>query len=302
VRGRLTVGLMAPTLFASEPCDLERLREAARIADESQVECLWVGDHLLWHVPLLDPIIALGVLAAETRTVKIGTAVLQLPLRTPVLVAQAFATLSHLTSGRVILGVGTGGEYGPESEAAGVDPSERGRRTDEGLTMLRRLWAGEREEGRFSTAPGVPVAPGPPSRIPIWVGGRSDPALRRAAREDGYIGYMLSPRRFSEVRERLAELGACGDDFTLGMQFMTRIGPSREEAADAATAALGRTYSQDPADFETYVAAGTPDQVAEFVNEYVERGLDHASFYLHGPGWPEQARRLTEDVLPLLDV
>src|SRR5919106_2330727 len=125
---RLSFGLMTPTLFVAEPCNAETIREAARIADDSKVDILWVGDHLLFNVPLLDPIIALGALAMHTERVRLGTNVLQLPLRNPLAVAKQFATLSYLTEGRIVMGVGVGGEYEPEWIGAGVDPRERGRR------------------------------------------------------------------------------------------------------------------------------------------------------------------------------
>lgn len=299
---RLSIGIMTPTLFTTEPCPLDRLRDAAAVADQAGVDVLWVGDHLLWHVPILDPIVALGVLAAETRNVTLGTNVLQLPLRSPVLVAKAFATLSYLTGGRVLLGIGVGGEYEPEWRAAGVDPRERGRRANESLRMLRRLWAGEAEEGRYYVAPGVPLEPAPLARIPVWVGGRSDAAYRRAATQDGYLGYMLTAGRYAEACDKVLAEADEPDRLTFGYQFMTRIGGSREAALAEAVESLSKTYRTDPEPFYKYAAAGTSEDVAEYVQAYVDRGLTHASFFIHGPGWAEQVRTLVDDVLPLLAV
>ncbi|HTR74818.1 MAG TPA: LLM class flavin-dependent oxidoreductase [Solirubrobacterales bacterium] len=297
----LLVGLMTPNVFASEHCDMETLSVAAKIADEGGFDHLWVGDHILWHIPVLDPIVTLGVLAGKTERVTIGTLVLQLPLRAPVLVAQSFATLSHLTGGRVALGVGVGGEWPQEFEAAGVPVEERGARTNEGLRMLRHLWAGEAEQGKFYESPGVAVQPPPVKPIPIYVGGRSDAALRRASREDGFIGYLQTPKKLAEASAKIAELGSPKPGYRLGMQFMTRIEDTKEEAVKLATEALGRTYgAEDVSPFERYVAAGTPEQVAEFVQGYIDGGLNLASFYLHGEGWSEQAERLSKEVLPLL--
>lgn len=299
-QNRLSVGLMTPTLDIVEPCDMARLREAAGVADEGSLDVLWVGDHLLWHVPILDVTVALGVLAAETKRVTLGTNVLQLPLRPPVYVAKAFATLSYLVEGRVLLGVGVGGEYEPEWRAAGVEVRQRGRRADEALRMLTSLWDGKQDRGTFFDAPGVPLEPRPVKRIPIWVGGRSDAAYRRAASQDGYLGYMLRPDRFAEARQKVLDAGPSRADFAFGMQFMTRIGKSREQALSEAVQSLSRAYNTDPRPFEKYVAAGTPEDVAEFIHSFVEQGLTHASFFLHGQGWSEQARRLTNEVLPLL--
>jgi alkanesulfonate monooxygenase SsuD/methylene tetrahydromethanopterin reductase-like flavin-dependent oxidoreductase (luciferase family) len=291
---------MTPTLFVAEPCDLRRLREAAKLADESSIDVLWVGDHLLYNVPVLDAMVSLGVLASETNNVHIGTNVLQLPLRQPLTVAKAFATLSFLTRGRVVMGVGVGGEYEPEWIGAGVDLRERGKRCDEALLMLDHYWKGSKHDGVFFAAPGVPLQPEPVAKIPIWIGGRSEAAHARAARNDGYIGLMLSVRGFAEARARILDLGGDRDGFAFGLQLMTRIGRSRDEAADVVCKGLGRIYAADPQTFDRYVAAGTPDQVADFVHGYVEQGLNHASFYLHGEDWKQQASRLVDEVLPLL--
>jgi alkanesulfonate monooxygenase SsuD/methylene tetrahydromethanopterin reductase-like flavin-dependent oxidoreductase (luciferase family) len=291
---------MTPTLFVEEACDLHRLQEVARLADDSAVDVLWVGDHLLYNVPLLDPLISLGILATETNRVRVGTNVLQLPLRQPLVVAKAFATLSYLTKGRVVMGVGVGGEYEPEWIGAGVNARERGRRCDEALMMLHAYWEGRQVDGRFYSAPGVPMRPEPVGRIPIWVGGRSDAAFARAARNDGFIGYMLNVERFGLIRERIMELRATQEEFDFGIQLMTRIGQSRKEAVDIACRALAKTYAADPDAFRRYVAAGPPEQIAEFAQRYVERGATHLSFYLHGPDWRQQAASLAQDVLPVI--
>jgi alkanesulfonate monooxygenase SsuD/methylene tetrahydromethanopterin reductase-like flavin-dependent oxidoreductase (luciferase family) len=246
--------------------------------------------------------IALGVLAAETRHVTIGSNVLQLPLRAPVLAAKAFATLSYLTGGRVLLGVGVGGEYEAEWTAAGVNPRERGRRANESLRMLQRLWAGEAEVGDYYEAPGVPLEPPPVAPIPIWVGGRSDAAYERAATQDGYLGYMLTADRYAQAHEKVLAAADDPDRITFGYQFMTRLGPTREAALAGAVESLSKTYGADATLFERYAAAGTAEDVAEYVQAYVDRGLTHASFYLHGPGWTEQVRWLLDEVLPLLGV
>jgi alkanesulfonate monooxygenase SsuD/methylene tetrahydromethanopterin reductase-like flavin-dependent oxidoreductase (luciferase family) len=294
------VGLMAPTVFAAERLDLAGLREAAEIADAGGYECLWVGDHLLWHVPLLDAFVSLGVLAAHTKRARIGTNVLQLVLRSPVVTAKAFATLDYLTNGRTILGVGVGGEYQPEWDAAGVNVRQRGARTNEALEMLTALWAGEARSGELYQAPGVPLEPAPAEPIPVWVGGRSEAALKRAARWDGFLGYLLSTRRFGEIRDHLLSLGVDPGTFRLGLQFMTRIEATKEAASQVAVSALSATYGMDAGHMSRYLAAGTPEDVAEFVAGYAKQGLNHASFYCHGPGWREQAQRLTDEVLPLL--
>lgn len=296
----MRTGLMAPTLFTAEPCDVDRLRLAAQLADDSGCEVVWVGDHLLWHVPMLEALTTLGALAGMIRTAAVGSNILQLPLRRPLDVAASVATLQFLTSGRVVLGVGVGGEFEPEWEAAGVNPRTRGRRADEALDALRWYWRGEEAEGSFFTSPGIRIRPDVSTPPPIWVGGRSDAAVSRAARCDGYLGVWLSPRRITSIRDQIAAERGSLDGHRTALQVFTRLGSDADLARDEALAAMAETYGIDPAPFEKYVAAGSPEDVAEFCARYADVGVDHISFYLVGEGWDEQAQWLVESVVPLV--
>src|SRR4051794_3823478 len=199
-------GLLVPTLMEFEPCGLDLLREAAHIGDHYGYEVLWVGDHLLFDSPILESTVSLAVLGAMTEKVKVGTNVLQLPLRRPIDVAKTFATISHLTDGRLVLGVGVGGGFPAEWEAAGVDIRERGARCDDAIDVLGWLWEGRAAEGRFASSPGLAIAPPPfGGRVAIWVGGRVDAAVRRAARCDGALNIWVSPQRCAQIRERVLE-------------------------------------------------------------------------------------------------
>jgi alkanesulfonate monooxygenase SsuD/methylene tetrahydromethanopterin reductase-like flavin-dependent oxidoreductase (luciferase family) len=235
-----------------------------------------------------------------TRRVNVGTNVLQLPLRRPLDVAKTFASISHLSGGRVIMGVGVGGEFEPEWQAAGVNPRERGARCDEAIEFLHWFWQGKQVDGRFATSPGLPITPGPVGgQVPIWVGGRSAPAIRRAARCDGSLNMWVSPRRYAGIREEILGLRDGGDGFTFGLELLTCIDDDVERARQETRRALER-FHLDPDATERYTAFGTPAQVAEYVTEYADAGVQHVSFYLPGFGWSEQARRLATEVLPLL--
>jgi alkanesulfonate monooxygenase SsuD/methylene tetrahydromethanopterin reductase-like flavin-dependent oxidoreductase (luciferase family) len=291
---------MVPTLFTAEPCGLPQLQLGARLADEAGCEAVWVGDHLLWHVPMLETIATLGALAAMTTQTAVGSNILQLPLRRPLDVAAAFATISHLNDGRVILGIGVGGEYPPEWEAAGVDLKTRGRRADEAIDALRWFWNGESGQGEFFVSPGVKVQPAVDPHPPIWVGGRSEAAIRRAARTDGYLGVWISASRITKIREQIAEERGSLDGHRFALQVFTRMGSSAETARAEALEAMAQTYKIDPAPFSRYVAAGSAEDIAELCQEMAAVGVDHLSFYLVGPGWEEQAQQLAEEVLPLV--
>ena len=179
----------------------ELLGPVAVRAEALGFDSVWVGDHLAFHNPTLDALGALSYVAALTRRVRIGPCVYLLALRHPTTVAKQVTSLDVLAGGRVVFGVGVGGEFPKEFEAAGVPHRERGARVDEGIAVCRALWGPSPVsfEGRFTRFADVvfepkPVQPGGP---PIWIGGRSDAALRRAARlGDGWVSYLVTPERF----------------------------------------------------------------------------------------------------------
>jgi probable F420-dependent oxidoreductase len=159
----------------------------------------------------LDPLITLATVAGATERIGLGTSVLVLPYRNPVNLALEVAALDVLSGGRFVLGVGAGWMR-EEFASLGLDPSERGARTDEGIRALRTLWTDDPASfhGRFVSFEGAvlatrPVTEGGP---PIWVGGNTDPGLRRALRlGDGWHGFEVFPEDMPDVRERLARLG-----------------------------------------------------------------------------------------------
>ena len=186
-----------------------RLRDLAQAAEELGYDSIWAGDHISYRNPILDVVVALSTFAAATERITIGAGIVLLPLRHPSVVAKEFASLDHVSGGRVILGVGVGGESAKDFEAVGVDPRERGARTDEAMQALRELFRGHASfSGRFFSFEDVEIEPGParPGGPPLWVGGRSPAAIRRAAvLGDGWIPIWMSAERF---REGLALLPA----------------------------------------------------------------------------------------------
>src|SRR5262249_46667158 len=143
-------------------------RRIAQAAEAAGFDSLWAGDHVSFHLPLLELTVALATFAAATERIRVGAGVLLLPLRPPALVAREFGSLDYVSGGRVILGIGVGGEHPADFEAVGVPVGERGARANHAMGVLRELFARE--------AP-APVQPNGP---PLWVGGRSDAAIRRA--------------------------------------------------------------------------------------------------------------------------
>ncbi|GAA3196115.1 TIGR03619 family F420-dependent LLM class oxidoreductase [Actinocorallia longicatena] len=193
-------------------------------ADRLGFESVWMPEHLVFATdlstaaypgtsdpginpvtPLFDAVGYLCALAAVTERIRLGTAVYLFGLRHPLITARAFATLDQLSGGRVTVGVGSGW-YEGEWLAAGVDFRTRGSRLDEAIDIARRLWSEPvvAHEGRHFTLPEVAFEPKPvQERIPVIVGGESDAALRRAARNDGWISM---PQNLKTIRPRLERL------------------------------------------------------------------------------------------------
>jgi probable F420-dependent oxidoreductase len=268
--------------------DPGRYREIAQAAEDLGYDSIWAGDHLSFRNPLLDVVVALATFAAVTERITLGAGIVLLPLRHPSVVAKEFASLDYVSRGRVILGVGVGGEGGKDFEAAGVDPRERGARANEAMQALRALFGSPPAafSGRFFSFAGIEIAPRPAQDggPPLWVGGRSGAAIRRAATlGDGWIPIWVSAERFREARERLpghvvpaVTLPAhVGDKRRLHEHLRGRYGDISEHAVDR------------------YCVAGTPEDCAARVREYVDAGARHIVFNLCEP---EDAERLVEVV------
>ena len=274
-------------------------------------DVIWVRDHVLWHSPVLDPLVTLGALAARTRRVALGPGVLLLPLRPPAVVAKALATLDQLSAGRAVLGVGVGGEFPKEYEACGVPLGERGWRADEALGAIRALWTEEVAgfEGQFVRFSGATLEFRPVQRPhpPIWVGGRSQPALVRAGRlGDGWLAYFVTPegfgRRLARARAHWEPRGE-GRPFGAGIVLYATVASTREEARSAARWYLEREYRQ-PFDelVDRYCALGPPAECAATIASFIEAGARHITVIPAGPidGYMAQMRRIAAEVLPLV--
>jgi len=184
----------------------QSLADAARRIEAAGFESIWAFDSISRGFLLADPLTALSVAATVTRHVDLGTGVLQVPLRNPVELAQRVLTTHLASGGRLRLGVGAGSTTA-DFEALGLDFASRFRRLDESLSIMRRLWAGERV-GRASLEPVWPAAlGGPPVLIGSWAGSRW---IERAAREfDGWVGSgaRSSWRLLREGIARFRDLG-----------------------------------------------------------------------------------------------
>ncbi|MBI5287948.1 MAG: LLM class flavin-dependent oxidoreductase [Chloroflexi bacterium] len=253
----------------------------AQEAERAGVDGIFVGDHVTFYGSGSDALIKLAPIAAATQRIELQTCVYLLALRHPTPAALQCAQLDQLSRGRLILGVGIGGEDPNEWWACGVDPKTRARRTDESMQVLRSLWTKEETTfaGKHFKLDQVRMQPKParPGGVPLWVGGRSDAALRRAGRYgDAWTGIWVSTRRFTEAGERIAESAAeagRGDvRFARGMQFWMGIDDDRDAARAKVAGSMEAFYKVPFASFEKYTPYGTPAEIAAFIAPYIEAG------------------------------
>jgi alkanesulfonate monooxygenase SsuD/methylene tetrahydromethanopterin reductase-like flavin-dependent oxidoreductase (luciferase family) len=237
------------------------------------------GDHVSFAGTGFDGLVQATALAALHPTLPVHTGVYLLPLRHPVPVARQLADVDRIAPGRLVFGVGIGGEDRHEVSICGVDPATRGLRMEECLAVLRRLLTGEPTSfrGRFFDLDAAIIAPAPGKPVPVIVGGRSDGAIRRAGRlGDGWLGIWNSPRRFAEAREMAGEeagrVGRADPPTRHAMQVWCGFGGSRVAARDRLAAAMQRFYRMPFERFERYCPYGTPEDVAAFLAGYVAAG------------------------------
>jgi probable F420-dependent oxidoreductase len=260
----------------------EMTLDAARRAEALGLDGLIAGDHVTFYGYGNDGLITLTAVAAITERIELKTAVYLLPLRHPVPVALQVAQLDQLSMGRFVLGIGVGGEDRHEFTSCGVDPATRGARTNESLQIIRRLWREDHVsfEGKHFQLDDVTLYPKPFRPVPIFVGGRSDAALRRAGRYgDGYTGIWQSVERFQQAQALISETAsAAGREPTEvepGIQFWTSVGSSKAEARAQVARGMESTYRLPFERFEKYTPFGTAREVAEAIMPFVEGGARH---------------------------
>jgi probable F420-dependent oxidoreductase len=302
----IDVGVQLSLLPPREQLDLVRRIEALGYAS------VWCGDHLSFNNPYYESLTLLAAWATVTTRIKLGTAVYLLALRPPALAAKQTATVDQLSGGRLIFGVGVGGENPKEFEVVGVPHKERGARVTEAIDAVRTLWRDTPAtfRGRFTSFEGVSLDPKPVQRPgpPIWIGGRSEAALVRAGRQgDGWISYVVQPDRYAQslvrVRSAAAEAGRSLDAFTPAHLPFVTLGRDYETAQAMWTRILSRRYNQDFAPLaRKYGIIGTPAQCVEQLEPFVAAGC--RAFVIGIIADPDQQREQLEifaaDVLPRL--
>jgi probable F420-dependent oxidoreductase len=203
------------------PCAVpETAVRIAQAAEAAGFESVWTGEHVVLpdpqvppspvppHTPMLDPAVALAFLAGATQRVRLGTGIIILPQRNPLVLAKELASVDVLSRGRLIVGVGAG-YLQPEFDALGIPLADRGARTNEYIEVMGALWTMEhpRHAGRFYSFGGIDAHPRPVQQPhpPIVIGGLSPQAYRRAVRQcNGWYGFAIDLEQTAQCVKGLA--------------------------------------------------------------------------------------------------
>lgn len=243
---------------------------------------VFFADHVSFKAGMgMDGMVQAAALSQLQPDLTIYIGVYLLALRHPVTVARQLATISEYAPGRLVFGVGVGGEDRHEMEVCGIDPRTRGRRTDESLEILRGLATGEPFDfhGEFYDIDAAQILPAPKPAIPLTVGGRSDAALRRVARfADGWLSVWRAPDRVATDIGRIEDMaGEFGREveFDHGLQVWCAVGTTPETARPYVADRMERFYRIPFEKFERHTPYGTPDDIAEFLEPFVAAGCRH---------------------------
>ena len=292
---RIGVGLGTAT-DAGRPGSFEALVDRS---EQLGFDSLWLSERIGGPAP--DPLVALAVAAGRTRRLKLGTSVLVVPGRNPVVLAKAMATLDVLSGGRFLPAVGLGAVDPVEQQAFGVERRGRGARLDEALTLMRQLWRGEpvTHHGEHFSVEGVRVLPTPAqAHLDVWLGGIAPSELRRVGRlGDGWLPSFCTP---GDVADGIAtiEAAATEADRTIdpehyGVLLAYREGELPERIVELVT--------RRRPDLDPRTVIPTRDDVARLVGEHIDAG---ASKFVVMPlvdavDWDAELGRLAELLLPL---
>jgi alkanesulfonate monooxygenase len=293
--------------------DVESIYAYARRAEDLGFESLWAWDHVLLGVepsfPIVDSIAMLAAVAARTSRVKLGTGVLVLPLRNPVVAAKQLGSLDLISGGRLVLGVAAGW-YAREFDAVGVPFKQRGRQFERNLDILLRLWTQDRvtlkvDEFNLREAVMVPRTAQRP-RPPVLVGGYVDAVLKRAGTVgDGWLTYFYTPESFTRNWEKVKDYArAAGRDpgaLTATNQLAVYVGDSR--AQTAAEMRHWLTTEWDTAGWSEstveHAVHGSPAECVEQLRAHVATGV-HRIILIPYRYRPDQVERIAKEVLPRL--
>jgi probable F420-dependent oxidoreductase len=277
------------------------------LCEAGGIDSVWQTDRIVSREPILEAMSVMAALAGRTRRLKFGVNVLSLAFRDPVLVAKQCATIDVLSEGRLLPAFGIGSPLAPEWRTLNLDTKTRGRKTDEGLEIIGRLWREDAVdfEGVHYRLSGASISPKPVQPdLPMWIGGSSEAAIRRTARfGTGWQAGSETPEDIGAVVEAIrAAAIAAGrpiDDDHFGAGIPFRFGRADDPGLERLYDAYRRRTGRDPA---KHFAVGDAEAIVARIAAFVAAGISKFILRPAARGdddMLEQTRRLVEEVLPL---
>ncbi len=276
------IGLSGASVMARE--GREAFLRYIDAAEELDWDSIWFSDRIVGPAWRMDPIAGMAIVTGRSEKLKFGTGVLLMSMRSPVTAARELATIDLLSNGRLVLGVGVGQESPAEYEAMGVRKRDRGRRLDEAIVLMRRLWTEERVtyESEFIKLTDATIGVRPKqANVPIWMGSRAEAGLRRTGRlGDGWLPTQITPEEvasgIARIQEYAAEAGRQIEEDHFGLQINSYLVESGTVPDRIKERYLLRRRSDVPP--EQLNLLGTPDQIMARLREYIDAGASKFVF------------------------
>lgn len=275
------------------------------LCEAGGIDSIWQTDRLVSRQPILECMATMGALAGRTRRLRFGMNVVSLALRDPVLLAKQCATIDVLSEGRLLPAFGIGSPVAPEWQALDIDTRTRGKRTDEGLEIIRRLWREDSVDfdGTHYRLRGASISPKPVQPdLPMWIGGSSDAAVKRTATygtgwQGGGETIEDAIRTVAAIKAALPAAGRTIDEDHYGASFPYYFGAASDPSVGRAMDAYAKRTGRDPT---RQFAVGDAETVLDRVGEYVAGGVHKFILRPIGPGEQvlAQTKLLIEQVLP----
>jgi probable F420-dependent oxidoreductase len=284
----LPCGIELPQVFFDGPVDMEHVRNFAVRAEDLGYDSLWLQERIIGDVKMLEPVTLLSYVAAITSRLKLGTSVILLPLRNPVQLAKAYATLDVMSNGRAVMGVGLGGGHlGSHENVFGYTREGRVTRFTEAVEIIKLLWTEPKASfhGRFWNLDNVSMEPKPiqKPRLPIIFGGHHENALRRAVKHaDGWMGAGSSSsgsfiRESGRIRQLLAESSRDPRSFHFSKRVYLAVDNDEARAERRIKDWFGKRYKN--ADLGPKVSIwGSVGKCTEKIQEIVKAGAQQIIF------------------------
>ena len=278
------------------------------VCEAGGIDSIWQSDRLISRDANLECMSVMAALAGATKRIKFGMNVASLSLRDPVLTAKQCATIDVLSEGRLLPAFGLGSSRSRDYVATGTPTARRGKRMDESLEILSRLWAEEAvsTDGEFYRLDAASIAPRPVQQpLPLWIGGSAAKAIERTARwGTGWQAGIESADKVAPViraiKAKAAEFGRSIDEDHYGAGFGIRLGSADEPIMQRYIAGFTRSLGKPP---DAFTAIGGPDEIMAKLRGFREAGAHKFILRPIAAGTDDmiaQTKRLIDEVLPEL--